>query len=101
MFRVPVVMRHFLAVVAALLALPAFAQTASDPPERVARLSHIEGEVSMAPAGTQEWSEAVLNRPLTSEDRLFVDNGARAELQIGSATIHLDSVTEFSFLELD
>src|SRR5690606_36352263 len=40
-------------------------------------------------------------RPLTSEDRLFVDNGARAELQIGSATIHLDSVTEFSFLELD
>ncbi len=94
-------MRHFFAVVAALLALPAFAQTASDPPGRVARLSLIEGEVSMAPAGTQEWGEAVLNRPLTSEDRLFVDLGARAELQVGSATIHLDSATEFAFIELD
>jgi hypothetical protein len=64
-------------------------------------LSLIEGEVSMAPAGTQEWGEAVVNRPLTSEDRLWVDRGARAELQIGSATIHLDASTEFSFIDLD
>jgi hypothetical protein len=84
-----------------LLALPALVQAADDPPERVARLSHIEGEVSMAPAGTQEWGEAVLNRPMTSEDRLFVDRDARAELQIGTATIHLDSETEFSFIDLD
>jgi hypothetical protein len=95
-------MRNFLAALfASLLALPALAQAAEDPPSRVARLSHIEGEVSMAPAGTQEWSEAVLNRPLTSEDRIFVAEGGRAELQVGSATIHLDSSTEFSFVDLD
>ncbi len=88
------------ALFASLLALPAWALAAEDPPDRVARLSHIEGEVSMAPAGTQEWSEAVVNRPLTSEDRLFVDNGARAELQVDSALIHLDGATEFSFVDL-
>lgn len=84
-----------------ILAVPALSQAAEDPPSRVARLSHVEGEVSMAPAGTQEWSEAVVNRPLTSEDRLFVDRDARAELQVGSATIHLDAESEFSFIDLD
>lgn len=84
-----------------ILAVPALSQAAEDPPSRVARLSHIEGEVSMAPAGTQEWAEAVVNRPLTSEDRLFVDRNARAELQVGSATIHLDAESEFSFIDLD
>ncbi|HVF15791.1 MAG TPA: DUF6600 domain-containing protein [Steroidobacteraceae bacterium] len=84
-----------------LLAIPALTIAAEDPPSRVARLSHIEGEVSMAPAGTQEWGEAVLNRPLTSEDRLFVDRDARAELQVGTATIHLDAESEFSFIDLD
>jgi|HigsolmetaAR201D_1030396.scaffolds.fasta_scaffold01009_13 hypothetical protein len=84
-----------------LLTLPAFALAAEDPPGRVARLSHIEGEVSVAPAGTQEWAEAVLNRPLTSEDRIWVDRKARAELQIDSAIVHLDEVTDFAFLDLD
>lgn len=93
--------RYFTALFVTLLALPAWTFAAEDPPQRVARLSLIEGDVSMAPAGTQEWSEAVLNRPLTSEDRLFVDSGGRAELQVGSATIHLDASTEFSFIDLD
>lgn len=79
----------------------ATARAAEDPPGRVARLSYTEGEVSVAPAGTQEWAAAVLNRPLTSEDRLWVDPNARAELQIDSATVHLDSSTELAFLELD
>ena len=38
------------------LLIPAITYAAEDPPGRVARLSHIEGEVSMAPAGTQEWA---------------------------------------------
>jgi hypothetical protein len=95
-------MRNFLALIlVSMLALPAVTLAAEDPPGRVARLSFIEGEVSMAPAGTQEWGEAVLNRPLTSEDRMWVDRDARAELQIGTATIHLDASTEFSFIDLD
>lgn len=79
----------------------AAAEEAVDPPSRVARLSYTDGDVSLAPAGTEEWAEAVLNRPLTTGDRMWVDNGARAELQVGSATLHLDQGTGFSFVALD
>ncbi|HKU17488.1 MAG TPA: DUF6600 domain-containing protein [Steroidobacteraceae bacterium] len=72
-----------------------------DPPGRVARLSLMDGEVSMAPAGTEEWADAVLNRPVTSGDRLWVGTDGRAELQIGTASVHLDRSTGFEFIELD
>ena len=72
-----------------------------DPPGRVARLSYIEGQVSLAPAESEDWAEAVLNRPLTSGDRLWLDNDARAELEVGSATLHLDRGTGFGFVPLD
>ncbi|HKE94640.1 MAG TPA: hypothetical protein VKB34_10065, partial [Povalibacter sp.] len=72
-----------------------------DPPGRVARLSYTEGEVSVAPAGTEEWAEAVVNRPLTSGDRVWVDRGGRAELQVGSATIDLDQGSGLSIVNLD
>lgn len=72
-----------------------------DPPNRVARLGYIDGEVTIAPAGTEEWAEAALNRPLTSGDRLWVEDKGRAELQIGSAAVFLDGDTGFGFIELD
>ncbi|HEY0686040.1 MAG TPA: DUF6600 domain-containing protein [Steroidobacter sp.] len=72
-----------------------------DPPSRVARLGYVDGEVTIAPAGTEEWAEAALNRPLTSGDRLWVEDGGRAELQIGSAAVYLDGDTGFGFIELD
>ena len=72
-----------------------------DAPSRVARLSLTQGEVSLAPAGTDEWADAVLNRPLTSGDRVWVDRDARAEFQVGSAIVHLDQNSGFSFEQLD
>jgi len=72
-----------------------------DPPGRVARLGYIDGEVTVAPAGNDEWAEAVLNRPLTSGDRLWVEDRGRAELQIGSAAVYLDGDTGFGLIELD
>jgi hypothetical protein len=72
-----------------------------DPPSRVARLGHVEGEVTVAPAGTEEWAEAVLNRPLTSGDRVWVEDGGRAEMQIGSSAVYLDGDTGFGLIELD
>ena len=71
-----------------------------DPPTRVARLSHTDGPVSFEPAGTDDWVSAVINRPMTTGDKLWADNGARAELHIGSASIRLGSTTGFSFLNL-
>lgn len=76
-------------------------EVVADPPSRVARLSHTDGEVVIAPAGTEEWAEAILNRPMTSGDRLWTESGARAELQIGSAAVYLDERTSFGFIELD
>jgi hypothetical protein len=72
-----------------------------DPPDRVARLCYLQGSVSFQPAGETDWDSAVLNRPLTTGDSLWTDAGARAEVHLGSATIHLSSRTAFSFLSLD
>jgi hypothetical protein len=72
-----------------------------DPPTRVARISHTDGAVSFNPAGTDDWVGAVINRPMTTGDKLWSDNGARAELHIGSASLRIGSSTGFSFLNLD
>ena len=72
-----------------------------DPPSRVARLSYAHGTVSFNPAGTDDWVSAVVNRPITTGDKLWTDNGSRAELHIGSAAIRLSGNTGFSFLNLD
>lgn len=74
---------------------------AVDPPSRVARLSLINGAVSFVPAGENDWVEAQINRPLVTGDKLWTDDGARAELQIGPAAIRVDQQTSFSFLNLD
>jgi len=72
-----------------------------DPPTRVARLSQADGSVSFEPAGTEDWVTAVVNRPLTTGDKLWADHDSRAELHLGSASIRLGANTGFSFLNLD
>jgi Family of unknown function (DUF6600) len=72
-----------------------------DPPGRVARLGYMQGSVSFQPAGESEWVEAVANRPMTTGDRLWADRDGRAEVELGSASIHLAPNTGFSFLNLD
>jgi uncharacterized protein DUF6600 len=89
-----------IALAVALFAPPRAAADDDDPPTRVARLSHTDGSVSFEPAGTDDWVSAVVNRPMTTGDKLWSDNGARAELHIGSASIRLGSTTGFSFLNL-
>ena len=71
-----------------------------DPPARVARLSFARGAVSFDPAGTEEWVDAVVNRPITTGDKLWADQGGRAELQLGPASIRLSEHTGFSLLDL-
>lgn len=71
-----------------------------DPPSRVARLSYRQGDVTLEPAGSSESETALLNRPLTTGDRLWVDANGRAELQSGSATLHLDESTGIEFTEV-
>jgi hypothetical protein len=96
--------RSFLVWVAALalfLGGSAFAQQTTDPPGRVATLSHTEGSVAFAPTGETEWSDAVRNRPVTIGDRLWTDEGARAELHLGTAALHMDTHTFVDVTALD
>src|SRR4051794_17388229 len=68
-----------------------------DPPDRAARLSYLQGDVSLQPAGEEEWTNAILNRPLTTGDKLWTDQGGRVEIEVGPAAVRLDSDTGFSF----
>ncbi|HEX4388891.1 MAG TPA: DUF6600 domain-containing protein [Steroidobacteraceae bacterium] len=87
--------------VALLVACAARAQDAADPPARAARLSVAEGSVSLQPAGLQDWTAAGINRPLTTGDRLWTDQGSRAEIDLGAAVARLGEQTGFAFLNLD
>ncbi|NMG73977.1 DUF6600 domain-containing protein [Aromatoleum diolicum] len=73
----------------------------ADPPSRVARLAYMAGEVSFSPAGDNDWFQATTNRPLTTGDRLWVDDGARAELQTGGTLVRMNAGTSVSVLNLD
>jgi hypothetical protein len=73
----------------------------SDPAGRVARLGFVQGQVSIEPAGLDDWAAADINRPITSGDKIWTDADSRAELSIGSAVVRLASATGFSFLDLD
>ncbi|MBV8906637.1 MAG: hypothetical protein JOZ22_23595, partial [Acidobacteriia bacterium] len=71
-----------------------------DPPTRVARLNYMTGNVSMEPAGVDDWAPAAINRPFTTGDYLYTDDGARAELHLDVAVIRLGSQTSFGWLNL-
>lgn len=73
----------------------------ADPPSRVARLSYLAGDLGLLPAGASDWSDASINRPLTTGDRLSSGDDARAELEFGGATLRLDHRTDLGLLNLD
>ena len=93
-------LRNF-AVAIGLAALAVSGLASADPPSRVARLGYMTGEVSFSPAGEDDWARAVMNRPLTPGDRLWADDGARAEIQLGGAMIRMNAGTGVSILNLD
>jgi DNA segregation ATPase FtsK/SpoIIIE-like protein len=91
-------------LVASLLVLLCTALTTAawaDPPGRVGRLGDMNGQVWFFSPDTGEWVSAVRNRPLTDGDRVSTDDGARAEVRIGSSSVRLDSGTELEVLRID
>ncbi|MGV3572476.1 MAG: DUF6600 domain-containing protein [Ramlibacter sp.] len=73
----------------------------ADPPGRVGYLSYRQGSVVFAPEGEEEWVELPQNRPLTTGDRLWTDRGARAEVHLGAATLHVDGESHLGVSALD
>src|SRR5262245_5853430 len=72
-----------------------------DPPGRVARLSFMRGAVSFQAMDATNPEDAVLNRPLTSGDRIMTAGDSRAELTLGNAAIRLDERTDLPVSNLD
>jgi hypothetical protein len=61
----------------------------ADPPSQVARISVIQGNVSVEPASVDQFSAAEENYPLTTGDRIYADVGASAELETGELAVRL------------
>ena len=72
-----------------------------DPPGRVARMNYSQGSVTFQPGGEGDWVTAVPNRPLTSGDNLWTDQGSRAELHVGSTAVRMNAETSLTLLALD
>jgi FecR protein len=68
----------------------------ADPPSRVVRLNYLSGEVSVQPGGVNDWVAAVMNRPLTTADRVWTDQNARAEMGLGGALLRLNAETSMT-----
>ncbi len=85
-----------------LLALPLISLAQDiDLPDRVARLSFVRGDVSMAPGGSDNWTVADRNRPLLRGDRLYTGNGSRAALELGDASLRIDDRSALDLVALN
>jgi hypothetical protein len=90
--------KTLLALLAALtVSMPALA----DPPGRVGRIAYLSGNVSLYADPQDDWQPAVPNWPVTSQNSLWTDTGARAEVRIGAVSVRLDGGTQADFRLLD
>ena len=68
-----------------------------DPSSRVVRLKYFSGSVSLQPGGVNDWVQAVLNRPLTTSDRIWTDKDSRAEMALDSSMLRMNGETSLTF----
>ena len=90
-----------LVILASVAALGFSTFALADPPSRVARLGYATGTVSFSPGGESDWVRATINRPLGTGDRLWAEEGGRAEIQVGGAMIRMNAGTGVSVINLD
>jgi len=94
-------MKHLVALIVAWasLAVPLMAQ--ADPPGRVGRITLIEGNVKFYADQEESWQAARLNLPVTSENSIWTEPGARAEIRVGASAIRLDASGVLDVQKLD
>jgi len=95
-------MRNLLRTLLALALAACVAAAYADPPDRVGRLNYASGTVSFAAGdAADQWTQAVINRPLTGGDRLWSDRDGYGELHVGSTAVRLAPLTSLDVLHLD
>jgi hypothetical protein len=103
--RIQIAVKAAMWVSASLLAVSsassAFAQDADDVQRGVARISTMDGQVSVKRGDAGEWVAGVINAPLMSDDSVATAPNSRAEIQFdssnllrigGNAQIHLTTL---------
>ncbi|HEX7404145.1 MAG TPA: DUF6600 domain-containing protein, partial [Usitatibacter sp.] len=93
-------MRRIALVLSSLIACCATLSQAQEPPGRVGRLAYAEGGVSMYQDPEQGWEQAYVNSPITSENSVWTQPGARAELRVGGTALRLDEDTQLDVSEI-
>src|SRR5262245_20549462 len=93
--------RFATALLALALPLSGLAQEGPEPPGRVGRVAHTVGEVAYFADPERGWEKALVNTPLTSENSVYTDATARAEVRIGSTALRLDEFTQLDVRRLD
>jgi hypothetical protein len=84
-----------------LLALASFGAVAQDIPGRVGRVSFTEGSVAIYQDPDIGWETAYVNSPVTSENSLWTEPGARAEVRVSAVALRLDEATQLDVSRLD
>jgi len=80
---------------------PSAADTSADPPGRVARLGYMSGQVSIQPHGTADWVQAEVNRPLSLSDNVWADKDSRAELDLGTGFLRINSESSLTLTNVN
>ena len=71
------------------------------PPRRIALLQYTYGSVSIQPHGTGGWVAAAPNRQLTISDNVWTDKASRAELNVGTGMMQMNSETSLTIVNVD
>ena len=74
---------------------------AQDAPDRAGRIAFIEGSVSVYQDPDMGWDRAYVNLPITSENSVWTDRGARAEVRVSGTALRLDELTQLDIATLD
>ncbi|HEY3624974.1 MAG TPA: FecR family protein, partial [Terracidiphilus sp.] len=84
----------------AIFTVAAVAQD-DDPPSQAGRLAIVNGNVSIQPAGSQDWGQAYLNYPLGPGDRIYTDADGRAEIQVGRTYVRVGPNSDVTFIDFN
>jgi hypothetical protein len=89
-------------VILALFASATFAvNAAAEPPNRVGRVSLVEGNVSFFMDRSEGWKPARINFPVTSENSVWTEGASRAEIRIGASAVRVDDNSILDFIRID
>lgn len=84
-----------------LLIMPSFSYAEDEPDEHIARISLIDGDISIQRADDKEWVAASVNMPLLTGDYVYSPRNAKAEIQFDNGNyIRLSEETDAGIINL-